>query len=334
MTSPLPYGLVAIGRNEGERLKQCLFSASHAELIVYVDSGSSDGSAAWARTNGFEVVELDMGRGFTAARARNAGFKRLVQMAPHLQYVQFVDGDCELAQEWPHMAVSFLEQRSDAAAVCGRLRERYPERSVYNWLCDREWDRPAGEIKSCAGNVMMRIRSLEHVGGYREDVIAAEEDELCVRLRQAGWKIWRLSVPMALHDAAMLHFGQWWRRARRSGYAFAQGHHLHGGPPERHFAREVRRAVIWGLLLPLAIVVITAALTWFGLLALLVYPLQFVRLAAINRGSPLSRARMALFQILSRFPEGLGVAMFWRDQLLHRPPRLIEHKQVVKTTNP
>lgn len=332
MTNPPSFGLVAIGRNEGERLKQCLFSASQAELIVYVDSGSSDGSTEWAEANGFEVVELDMSRGFTAARARNAGFKRLMQMAPHLQYVQFVDGDCELAQEWPQTAVSFLEQQSDTAAVCGRLRERYPERSVYNWLCDKEWDRPAGEIKSCAGNVMMRARSLQHVGGYREDVIAAEEDELCVRLRQAGWKIWRLSVEMALHDAAMLHFGQWWRRSCRAGYAFAQGNHLHGEPPERHFVREVRRAAIWGLLLPLTFVVISASFSRFGLLAFLIYPMQFVRLTTTNRGSPLSRARMAFFQTLSRFPEGLGVAMFWRDQLLHRPPRLIEHKPIPKST--
>ena len=112
---------------------------------------------------------------------------------------------------WPEAAVAFLDRQADAAAVCGRLRERHPDRSVYNWLCDREWDRPTGEVRAFAGNVMIRAAALKGVGGYREDVIAAEEDELCVRLRQANWRIWRLADEMALHDAAMLHFGQWWK---------------------------------------------------------------------------------------------------------------------------
>ncbi len=120
-------------------------------------------------------------------------------------------------------AASFLDANADVAAVCGRLRERYRGRSIYNWLCDREWDRPAGEVRACAGNVMMRANALCAVEGYREDVIAAEEDELCIRLRAKGWRIWRLATDMALHDASITHFGQWWRRALRSGYGFAQG---------------------------------------------------------------------------------------------------------------
>ncbi len=102
------YGVVVIGRNEGERLKQCLNSAAGSECTVYVDSGSTDGSVEWARDRGVEVVQLDMSRGFTAARARNAGFARLRELAPQQEYVQFVDGDCELRQEWPRHAIAFL----------------------------------------------------------------------------------------------------------------------------------------------------------------------------------------------------------------------------------
>src|SRR5262249_34164919 len=157
------------------------------------------------------------------------------------KYVQFIDGDCELALGWADAAVSFLEARSDVASVCGILREREPERSVYNWLCQQEWNGPIGEIASCAGNVMHRVSALTSVGGYREDVIAAEEDELCVRLRAAKWRIWRLDAEMASHDAAITHFSQWWRRSMRAGYAFAQGAALHGATPERHFVRQYRR---------------------------------------------------------------------------------------------
>ena len=37
----------------------------------------------------------------------------------------------------------------------------------------------------------MRVEAFEAVGGYRAQLIAGEEPELCVRLREIGWKIWR-----------------------------------------------------------------------------------------------------------------------------------------------
>jgi len=329
---PAKFGVVVIGRNEGQRLVTCLRSVSLAAAVVYVDSNSTDGSVSAARALGADVVELDLAIPFTAARARNAGFARLLAILPDVAYVQFVDGDCELATGWLEAAAAFLAAHSDAAAVCGRLRERHPERSVYNWLCDKEWERPTGEVRAFAGNVMIRAAALKGVGGYREDVIAAEEDELCVRLRGTNWRIWRLGDEMARHDAAMLHFKQWWRRAQRAGYAFAQGAHLHGAPPERHFVREARRAAVWGLLLPLAAVIATIAVP-FGWIAWLIYPVQLARLIVNNPGVPADRARLAFFQLLARFPEGLGLAMFWRDRLLHRRPRLIEHKTIPTSRN-
>ena len=129
---------------------------------------------------------------FTAARARNAGYRRLQEIIPDLSYVQFVDGDCELVDGWIQAAATFLEQRPDVGAVCGRRRERFPDRSIYNWLCDLEWEGPVGEVRACGGDVMIRRSALEAVGGYRDDMIAGEEPELCVRLRAAGWLVWRL----------------------------------------------------------------------------------------------------------------------------------------------
>jgi GT2 family glycosyltransferase len=323
---PSIFGAVAIGRNEGNRLIICLQSLSSASSVVYVDSASTDASVKFAKDRGFNVVELDLSVPFTAARARNAGFARLLQTTPDLQYVQFIDGDCELSASWPDQAISFLENRPDVAAVCGRLRERFPDQTIYNWLCDREWDRPAGEVRSFAGNVMMRVQPFKNVGGYREDVIAAEEDELSIRLRLAGWRIWRLSDEMGLHDAAMMHFGQWWRRAIRAGYAYAQGAHLHGAAPEYHFVRESRRAMVWGLLLPVLCIGAAVAIHPFGWIACLIYPLQLLRLTFRNPGSLKDCARLAFFQLLARFPEGLGQVIFLRDRLLQLRPQLIEHK--------
>jgi GT2 family glycosyltransferase len=320
------YGVVVIGRNEGERLKQCLDSAAGSECTVYVDSGSTDGSVEWARDQGVEVVQLDMSRGFTAARARNAGFARLRELAPQQEYVQFVDGDCELRHEWPRRAIAFLRAHEQVCAVFGRRRERYPDRSIYNWLCDREWNVPVGEARSCGGDVMMRAAALAAVGGYRDDLIAGEEPELCVRLRASGWSIWRIDQEMTLHDAAITRFRQWWLRMVRSGHAFAEGSHLHGSSPERLWVWESRRAWIWGVLLPLASV---AAVAWFGLpevAVLLIYPLQLLRRITRLSGTLRTRFQFAFFELLGRFPESLGQMKFMRERLMGLRSKIIEYK--------
>lgn len=322
------FGVVAIGRNEGERLRRCLESALRdVGRVVYVDSGSTDGSLEMARKLGAEVVELDMSVPFTAARARNEGFHRLRELAPELEYVQFVDGDCEFVAGWLGKARSFLDEHTDMAVVCGRRRERYPERSVYNMLCDIEWDTPVGQAKACGGDAMMRATAFEAVGGFRSDLIAGEEPELCVRLRAAGWKIWRLGEEMTLHDAAMLRFGQWWKRTTRAGFAFAEGAYLHGMPPERHWVRETRSAWVWGLGLPLA--ALAGALVWpmLGMLVLVVYPLQVVRLAAKGGRSSMRENRwFALFLVLGKFPEVWGQIRFFLRRATGGQRRLIEYK--------
>ena len=327
MVSQTSFGVVAIGRNEGERLRKCLESlAAQAALVIYVDSGSTDDSIPIARSIGSEVVELDMRTPFTAARARNEGFRYLRDLAPALSYVQFVDGDCEVVDGWLKAAVEFLDAHPRVAAVCGRRRERYPGRSIYNLLCDIEWDVPIGEAKACGGDAMMRIDAFEKAGGYRADLIAGEEPELCVRLRAAGWRVWRLQQEMTLHDAAMSRFGQWWKRTVRGGYAYALGADLHGSPPERSGVRESRSAWFWGLGLPLFAFACTAFIGPFGLAALFVYLLQMVRLALRGERSARENWLRAAFLVLGKFPEMLGQAKFLLDRAFGNRSSLIEYK--------
>ena len=320
-------GFVVIGRNEGARLKNCLeIVVGHAGPVVYVDSGSTDGSVDMARAMGVEVVELNMRVPFTAARARNEGTKRLLGLNTDLAYLQFVDGDCELADGWLENAAAFLDDHEDIAVVCGRLREKYPTRSVYNTLCDIEWDTPVGEAKACGGIAMMRVSAFERVQGFRADLIAGEEPELCVRLRASGWRIWRLGKEMALHDAAMSRFGQWWKRALRGGYAYAQGADLHGAGSERFGVRESRSAWFWGLGLPLFAVISTASAGPFGLVVFALYPLQMVRLARRGDRSPRENWLHAVFLVIGKFPEMLGQLKFLTLRYLGRKSRLIEYK--------
>ncbi len=309
---------VVIGRNEGARLVACLQSL-HGQMrrVVYVDSGSSDGSPATARELGALVVALDMSQPFTAARARNAGLRALKAEPP--DYVQFLDGDCVLREGWVERAVRFLSDNLRAAVVCGRRRESHPEASVYNTLIDHEWDTPLGETRACGGDALMRYQAVNAVGGFRDELIAGEEPELCLRLRARGWTIWRIDAEMTWHDAGITRFGQWWKRTERAGHAFAEGAARFSTPQAPHWQAEVRRIWIWGVGIPL-VALVGSLLHPAALLLVLAYPLQVLRL----------KGRLgwagAFFNTLGKFPEAVGALRYYLHRLGKAESRLIEYK--------
>ncbi len=309
-------------------MKRCLESVQGLPNgVVYVDSGSTDESIAIAQACRATVVELDLHTPFTAARARNEGFQKLIQAQPALDYVFFVDGDCEVVPGWLEMARQFLDQHSDVAVVSGLRRERFPEKSIYNLLIDIEWrEYPFGDVKMCGGDALIRISAFHQVKGYRADLICGEEPEMCVRLRQAGWHIWRLNELMTLHDAAMYHFGQWWKRGVRGGYAFALAASLRDGSPERPSVFESLRAWIWALGIPLATVILGFALGWWSLWLLAIYPLQVVRLARRSKQSQRENWWRGAALVLGKFPELLGQMKFLVDRIRGEQSGLIEYK--------
>jgi glycosyltransferase involved in cell wall biosynthesis len=307
---------VVIGRNEGARLRACLVSLQgQVRRMIYVDSGSTDGSVQLAQTLGAEVVALDVSKGFTAARARNAGLA--VLQSP--DFVQFVDGDCEVVAGWIGRALAGFAAHPLAVVVCGRRRERFPEASVYNRLADAEWDTQVGQALACGGDALMRFAAVQAVGGYDAELIAGEEPDLCLRLRRAGGEVWRIEAEMTLHDANLLHFGQWWRRMVRSGFAFAEGAARYGAAPERHWVQEMRRAVFWGLALPLVIIAAGIASCWGWVLGL-IYPVHVARLA--RRGG----WAWAFYTVVGKFAEARGVVSYWMNRLAGRRRGLIEYK--------
>ena len=320
-------GIVVIGRNEGARLVNCLNSVkrqTNAE-VIYVDSGSTDDSPAAAVHLGTKVVNLDISRPFSAARARNEGFAALVELNPNVRFVQFVDGDCELVPGWLEAALEFLASRNDVAVVCGRRRERHPETSIYNRLCDIEWNTPIGEATACGGDAMIRSDAFKSIGGFRSMLIAGEEPELCLRLREVGWKIWRLDAEMTRHDAAITHFSQWWRRTVRSGYAYAEIARLHKNSKLRIYAQEAKRAIVWGGLVPVAIGLGTLVHP-AAVFAILIYPAQAYRIAMRQSGDKSTSWAYALFIVIAKFAELQGLLKFQLRRLSGRAGQLIEYK--------
>jgi GT2 family glycosyltransferase len=327
-------GVVAIGRNEGERLRRCLESLLGRGLtIVYVDSNSVDGSVDLAMCMGVEIVHLDLSHPFTAARARNEGFQRLCELNPAVRFVQYVDGDCEVAEGWLETAAGLLADDPSVGVVCGRRRERFPEGTVYNHLADLEWDSPIGEATACGGDAMMRVEAVRKVGGYNPGIIAAEDDEVCLRIRREGWKVMRIDAEMTRHDMAMTSFRQWWKRSTRTGHAYAEGSAMYGQAPERHFVRQNRSALFWGLFLPVVILALGWPTRGVSLFLAAGYYLLYRRTRRyyeVQRGWPRADAGLyASWIVLAKFPQALGVIRYWMGRLSGKRCPVIEYRGVV-----
>jgi hypothetical protein len=327
----LVVGAVAIGRNEGSRLERCLRSLSQKVAhIVYVDSGSTDGSMELARSLGIQAIELDTRDGFSMARGRNAGFAVLLERNPEIDAVQFVDGDCEIVEQWIDDGCAALLADEQVAVVSGRRRERERGASRYNRLADMEWDTPIGVVKSCHGDALIRVQAFNEVGGFNPMMICGEEPEMCVRLRQRGWVIQRIDRPMSLHDAAMYRFSQWWNRSVRGGWAFAEGAAMHGQAPERHWVRESMNVCLYGAVLP----VICIGLAWWTyalslLLLVVIYGRHVIKVYRdrLRHGDQANDAWLyALFATLGKFPAALGQARYYLARWRGGKATLIEYK--------
>ncbi|MDJ0787921.1 MAG: glycosyltransferase family A protein [Myxococcota bacterium] len=325
-------GFVAIGRNEGERLEACLRSIQrHARgcPVVYVDSRSSDDSVAFAASLGIRVVEIDESGGLTAARARNEGLAALLEENPDLEFVQFLDGDCSLAPGWLEAAIAAFRHEDRIGVVSGRRRERFPDASIYNALIDIEWDTPVGEARAVLGDMCVKVKAIQEVGGFRPWIMAAEDDDLCLRVRGAGYKVLRIDHDMSEHDANLKRLSQWYRRAIRGGHGFAQVHHLHGGGPEHYFRRELLRAVVWGGLVPLSFLLLIALQSPWALAPAAAFVAVLVRTVIRTWRSGRSFELALAYGLLTftgKIPEFLGALMYWRGRLRARHHELIEYK--------
>lgn len=310
-------GVVAIGRNEGERLRRCLDSLDgHGLPVVYVDSGSSDGSPEHAKRRGVHVVNLDLSRVFTAARARNEGFDALLERHPGLEFVFFVDGDCEVVETFIAEAVACMDNRRDLAVVCGRRMERFPEATIYNRLADMEWNTPIGEADSCGGDALMRTSVFQEENGYDASLVSGEEPELCLRIRRRGFKILRADLEMTIHDAAMTRLSQWWVRALRTGHAAYERLAMHGGQENPVHAKRARSAIFWAVAFPIGVFVLSflplIGLPRFSALALLpigyaVLAFRIFRYRLLRGDSDRTSLVYSLFCVLAKFPEVVGM---------------------------
>lgn len=325
--------VVVIGRNEGRRLRRCLRSVkamagwSNAQELVYVDSASMDDSIEIAAQMGARVVVLHEGP-HTAARARNAGWRSVT--AP---FILFLDGDTVVEPDFVMAALAAFDNPA-VAAVCGHRREMLSTASLYDRVLDLDWIGRAGAVEFYGGDALVRRAALDAVGGYDEKLIAGEEPELCARMRARGGVIIRLDRPMTWHELGLARWSQYWKRAIRTGHAYAEVSvrcaHLPGALWTDTASAHIRRAMAW---VAVTVLCLAAAYLWrnplLALAPILLLAAAAIRTAVRNRWKSSDWITLLLYGVqahLQHVPIAVGQMKYWRASRHGQRSELIEYK--------
>jgi hypothetical protein len=326
--------VVVIGRNEGDRLGQCLQAVANMDRegfeveVIYVDSGSMDGSIALAKAAGVHTISLISERP-SAALGRNAGWQ-----AASGTVILFLDGDTVLH---PRFVCDSLPEfaSEEIAVIWGHRRELYPRRSFYNRTLDLDWIYKPGLTPFCGGDALFRRHVLEQTGGFNETLIAGEEPDLCRRIRNLGYKILHVDRPMTGHDLAIFGWEQYWKRAVRAGHAYAEVSERSRGsnaPLWQDAARGNRRRALVILGSVMAAIAVSALLrdVWPLLAVALFLATLSVRSAWLARWKSDDVVALLLYGAhshLQQIPIYMGQLQYRRNQRKGRRATLIEYKK-------
>jgi GT2 family glycosyltransferase len=201
--------IIIVNYNTADLLVPCLNSVMPwSELgleVIVVDNASRDDSAAMVSQD-FPWVNL-------IANESNAGFARANNQALKLsrrEYVYFLNPDTVLQSGVFEAMIGFMESHRDVGlagtrilnpngSVQSSVERRYPgERRAQQDLRGLP-----GDIAWVLGASMFARRAIvEDLGGFDEEFfLYGEEQDLCLRIRRAGWKIG--FIP----DAVVIHWG-------------------------------------------------------------------------------------------------------------------------------
>jgi len=194
--------VIVIGKNEGKRLGACLDSVKDAlgvlaHEVIYVDSGSTDGSLALAHTRGARCYLLSEPNP-TAGLGRLTGAKEA-----RGEYLLFLDGDMRLCPGFCEKALMVIASQG-VDGVTGMREDVYLRgeqvvgRQENYFGCTAP--RPCPEF---GGALFLTADALEKCGGWSGDTVACEEAELHARLKDAGCRVIELPVPTIVHTDAV-----------------------------------------------------------------------------------------------------------------------------------
>jgi GT2 family glycosyltransferase len=296
--------VVVITKNQAWNIGRLLDSV-FAELgdfpnaeVILADSVSTDETVSIASTYpGVKIVRLRGDQRLTPAAGRYVGFHHASG-----DLILCLDGDTELIPGWLRAGIQLLEERSEVAGAGGlfiELPKDAPTRSAGDTLMRENSVR---DVPFLCGRVCLYRRAvLDQVGTFNPFLLAEEEAELALRIRQAGYRLVKMQQSAVFHrsDEPPETFSDALARWRRN-FLFAEGQvlrHLYGSRLFWTFARERGFALVPGLALLVGLGTFVASVAtgdWRWLECFLVLAILVTATLAIRKRS-LYKAVQSIF---------------------------------------
>jgi glycosyltransferase involved in cell wall biosynthesis len=181
--------------NEEKTIAQCLDAIiserARDDEIIVVDNGSTDHSIAIVK--GFSEVALLHKPGVTVAALRNAGAR-----AAGGDLLVFIDADCIICKGYRgNLLTAFKEPGIGASGSKVNLPNN-PHWIEKAWYSQKR-DTAAKVNYINSGNLAVRKKIFDEMGGFDETLTTGEDSELCWRLNQAGHKVVEDPAVSAIH---------------------------------------------------------------------------------------------------------------------------------------
>jgi len=196
--------VVLIGRNEEQFIGGAIDSVLAVKEripsleVIFVDSASTDRSVEVAQQHPSRILQLKPEWPRCVAAGGYIGY-----LHSHGKYVFFQDGDSNVEADWLVKAVDFMEANPAYGGIAGVLDEEYIDAagnyhgSVPN-VFGQDLAKEVCEVKHLGGIAFYRRQAMKIAGPVNPHLPTAEDHELCMRIRNAGYKLARINGRMAV----------------------------------------------------------------------------------------------------------------------------------------
>ncbi len=198
---------VVVTHDSAAVIEACLKSIARANQVIVVDNASHDGTLDLVAAASPQAVILKTDENVGFGAGANEGVKHASG-----EFALLINPDATLEDAAIAKLVAAADRYPDAAILAPLLLDPngFVHRSHNESLFTREEmprrriDRvPEGDI--CAGFLsgalmLLRKRAFDAVGGFDPEIfLYYEDDDLCLRLRQAGWSLVLVAEAQARH---------------------------------------------------------------------------------------------------------------------------------------
>ena len=215
--------IVIVSHNSGHILGECLGRLPDSVEVIVVDNASSDNSVRVAGSYPVRLLTLPQNVGYGCACNRGAE-------AASGDFIFFMNPDVRLEFGSIARLAEAAEHYPGAAAFAPRLLK--PDGNIVfqdsSILCppphnkSKPKHRPAGDccVESMSGAAMFcRREAFLGLGGFDERIfLYYEDDDLCRRLRKAGWSLVYVHGALGRHEHGMS------TRSKKGGTYFRSFH--------------------------------------------------------------------------------------------------------------